>query len=64
MTRDVAYEKVQMRNRELTDKLEELENLLQQRKQMDQSSVSKIHVFSAKTPALLYAFSQSLLIAL
>ena len=32
MTRDVAYEEVQMRNRQLTDKLEEMEKFIQQKK--------------------------------
>lgn len=39
MTRDVAYEEVQMRNRQLADKLEQLEKALQQKKHSDQSQV-------------------------
>ena len=32
MTRDVAFEEVQMRNRQLTDKLEQMEKYIQSKK--------------------------------
>ena len=35
MTRDVAYEEVQMRNRQLTDKLEQLESFIQKKAKED-----------------------------
>ena len=34
MTRDVAYEEVQMRNRQLTDKLEQMEKYIQAKKEV------------------------------
>lgn len=35
MTRDVAYEEVQMRNRQLTDKLEQMEKYIQAKKEKE-----------------------------